>query len=586
MVLFAAGLAGADPGTGVDPAPPDAIPVDGLGLPLWQKAAWEDFPVRIELPDRPALDRLLARIPLASFAREQIRPVPGGGGRLVLEIRITSAEAAALEKAGVAFFRVEDRALAGRREVEAAWARSGLKSGAELLAATTGYYPTHAQVGAILAQLAADHPDICRTFSWGQSVQGRQLWGLVISADVMNSTAEPEVRLSSTMHGDEPPGMVMLLDLAEHLVTNYGAAGYEDVTGLVDGYEIHLMPLHNPDGYVGGFRTNVNGRDLNRNFPAPAPVHPVQEIENVHFMNYALSRHFVIGENGHAGALVVNYPWDYQFALAPDDAAFIRLSLEYSTTNTPMYNGFFSQGITNGAAWYIANGTLQDWAYVVTGSLDVTIEYSNIKWPAAAGLDQLWDDNRDSFMHFIKSARYGVNGVVTAADTGQPLSATVTVAGNARSVQTDPAHGDYYKLLDTGTYDLTFAADGYETELVTGVSTVWGTPTVLDVALTPDASAAPRPPAVLLRITATPNPFNPRTTLHLTLPEGGAAAVTIHDMQGGVVRRLYDGTPTAGTIAVDWDGRADDGAAAPSGIYFARLVRNGQAAATKLTLLR
>ena len=94
-------------------------------------------------------------------------------------------------------------------------------------------------------------------------------------------------------------------------------------------------------------------------------------------------------------------------------------------------------------------------------------------------------DNRESFMHFIKAARYGVNGVVTGSDTGLPLDATVTVAGNDKSVYTDSDFGDYYKLLDTGTYDITFSAAGYITETVYGVSTTWGTPTVLNVSLDP-----------------------------------------------------------------------------------------------------
>ena len=68
------------------------------------------------------------------------------------------------------------------------------------------------------------------------------------------------------MHGDEPPGMVMLIDLAHYLVENYNQVGYEDVTDLLDTTEITIMPLHNPDGYVADTRYNADGVDLNRNF--------------------------------------------------------------------------------------------------------------------------------------------------------------------------------------------------------------------------------------------------------------------------------------------------------------------------------
>jgi hypothetical protein len=377
-----------------------------------------------------------------------------------------------------------------RAEMEEIWATQAEIGGDLLKFGQKDTYHTYAQIGALLAQTTADHPDIAQDFVWGASVQGRELLGIKITDNVDLEEPEPEVRLSSSMHGDEPPGMEMLLYLIEYLTDNYGQPGFEDVTYLVDNYELHILPLHNPDGYIAHSRYNANGIDLNRNFPVPNGSIGddgtwTEEIEAVHFKNYGFSHNFVISENGHAGALVVNYPWDYTYDLTPDDAAIIQLSLEYSTYNLPMYNGSFPQGITHGAQWYVVRGSLQDWSYHETGCIDVTIEYHNNKWPSATLLPQLWDENRESFMHFIKAARYGVNGIVRASDTKQPLFATVTVLGNEKSVFTDPDHGDYYKLLDTGTYDIEISAAGYLTQTVYGVETTWGTPTILNVALDP-----------------------------------------------------------------------------------------------------
>jgi len=466
-----------------------AIPHDDKGLPLWEIARWVDAPIHMELPDRAALDELLATVPIASFHRDQISLVYTSpkSYHLEFEPRVTVAESRQLTAAGYTFTALPDLDRAGREAVEKRWAAQAAAGGKALLFGEKGTYPTHAQIGTDLAAVAAAHPSICRTFSWGQSVQGRDQWGIVISADVNNTAAEPEVRLSSTMHGDEPPGMVMLINLVHYLAENYNQPGYEDVTDLVNTTEITIMPLHNPDGYVADTRYNADGVDLNRNFLEPGGSDPVLAQENVNYRNVALSHHFVVSENGHSGALVVNYPWDYTYTLCPDDAAAIQLSLAYSTTNLPMYNGSFPQGITNGAAWYVALGTVQDWVYAMTDCIDVTIEYYNTKWPAESVLDGLWDDNRQSFMNFIKASHYGINGVVTGSDTGLPLEATVTVVGNSETVGTDPAHGDYYKLLDTGSYDVTFTASGYITRTFTAVATTWGVPTVLDVVLDPVA---------------------------------------------------------------------------------------------------
>jgi hypothetical protein len=287
------------------------------------------------------------------------------------------------------------------------------------------------------------------------------------------------------MHGDEVTGMVLLLDFANYLLTNYGVAGRQDVTNLVDNYEIHIIPSYNPDGTYLSQRGNANSVDLNRNFPLPAGTDPVTATENLAFMSHANAHHFTISENYHGGALVVNYLWDYTPTLTSDDAALQKMSLEYSTYNTPMYNGAFTQGITNGYAWYQALGTLQDWSYDQTGCIDATVEVSNTKWPATSTLTAFWNENRESLMHYAKTARYGVNGVVTDAVSGLPVDATVTVTGNAKTVRTDPAHGDYYKLLATGTYGLSFSAPGYMTQAFSNVATTWGTPTVLNVQLQP-----------------------------------------------------------------------------------------------------
>ena len=470
------------------------IPLDRNGLPLWEAREYTDFPVRIELPTPEELDALLAAVPIASFNREQVNVVFDSPKEihLLFEPRVTSAEAAALAAAGYRATRLPDLEKQMRHEMERAWAEQAKLGGDLLTYGEKGVYHTHAQIGTILSQTQTDHPALADDFVWGYSVLGRELWGIVISDNVGVEEAEPEVRLSSTMHGDEPPGMEMLLYLVDYLTDNYGQPGYEDVTYLVDNYEIHILPLHNPDGYIAGSRYNNNGIDLNRNFPVPdgsigGDGTWTEEVETVQMKTYGFSHHFVIGEDGHSGALVVNYPWDYTYDLTPDNNAFIEMSLEYSTYNLPMYNGSFSQGITNGAQWYVTEGSLQDWSYEETGCMHVIIEYNDIKWPPASQLDGLWDDNRESFMHWIKSARHGVNGVVTGSDTGLPLNATVTVAGNSKQVFTDPDRGDYYKLLDTGTYDISFSAAGYITHTEYGVSTTWGTPTVLDVVLDPVA---------------------------------------------------------------------------------------------------
>ncbi len=469
------------------------IPLDASGLPLWEVRTYNDFPVRIEVGSYEELEAMRDGAPVAGFHRGRLRVVweTPKEYHLVIEPRITDEEARALIGAGYSFETLPDAEQEVRREMERIWAEQAAEGGDRLEKGDRGVYHTHAQIGDILYQTMLDHPAIADTFIIGNSVQGRDIWGIRISNNIGSEEAEPEVRMSSTMHGNEPPGLEMLLYLVEFLTDEY--ASDPDAAFLVDNFEMHIIPCHNPDGLVVNSRYNANGIDLNRNFPVPdgsigGDGTWTEEIETRKFKDHGFAHHFVISENGHSGALVVNYPWDYTYDLTPDDAAIQLLSLEYSTYNLPMYNGAFPQGITNGAQWYIIKGGLQDWSYHETGCIDVTIEYSNAFAPPASTLDAMWeDDNKQSFIHWIQTASYGVNGIVTGSDTGLPLDATVAVTGIDKDVYTDPDFGDYYKLLDSGSYDITYSASGYISETHCGVSTTWGTPTVLNVDLDPVA---------------------------------------------------------------------------------------------------
>ncbi len=577
-----------------------AVPLDSKGLPLWEVRTYDDFPVRIELDSRKDLDRLLRDVPIASFNRERMSIVWDSPNEyhIVIEPRVTRDEAIALAGAGYVWEAMPDETKEVRKAMERLWAEQAREGGDHLKTGRMGVYHTHAQIGAILYQTMLDHPAIADTFIIGNSVLGRPIWGIRISDNVGTEEAEPEIRMASTMHGNEPPGLEMLLFLVAFLTDRY--AGDADATALVDGFEMHIIPCLNPDGLVAGTRGNARGVDLNRNYPVPDGTPGgdgtyTEEVETVNLMNYGFAHDFVISEDGHSGALVVNYPWDYTYALTPDDAAIEKLSLEYSTYNLPMYNGSFSQGIVRGALWYVTRGSLQDWSYHETGSIEVIIEYHNSHTPPASVLDNLWlVDNKQSFIHWIKSARYGINGIVTGADTGLPLDATVTVAGNSKSVYTDPDIGDYYKLLDTGTYDVTYSASGYLSETQQGVSVTWGAATVLDVELDPDVpvsisgadSEADIPPVTRLAGNV-PNPFNPTTTIRYELGSAAHVSVGVYDLSGRLVRGLLSSEPVgAGRHAVVWDGRTDAGGEAASGLYYYRLDAGDFCGVRKMMLIR
>src|SRR5206468_1559985 len=117
-------------------------------------------------------------------------------------------------------------------------------------------------------------------------------------------------------------------------------------------------------------------------------------------------------------------------------------------------------------------------------------------------------DNRDSMLNYMEGANWGVRGLVTNANTGAPLNAKITLIGpppnptpdphhpNTQSVFTDPAVGDYHRMLLPGTYTLKFEAAGYVTQTISNVVVTSRTtdPTAtlrLNVQLAPNDAVAP-----------------------------------------------------------------------------------------------
>ena len=182
-------------------------------------------------------------------------------------------------------------------------------------------------------------------------------------------------------------------------------------------------------------------------------------------MDWTWDHHFVLSANMHTGALVANYPYDGPnsgaYSACPDDELFIHISLAYADAHPNMESGGFSNGITNGAQWYAISGGMQDWNYIWEGDFDITLEQNEVKWPNSNQLTGLWEDHREPMLVYIEEVHDGVRGIITDADSGEPLSANISVQGIDHDILPDPENGDYYRMLTPGSYTITAQEFGY-----------------------------------------------------------------------------------------------------------------------------
>ncbi len=83
-----------------------------------------------------------------------------------------------------------------------------------------------------------------------------------------------------------------------------------------------------------------------------------------------------------------------------------------------------------------------------------------------------------------------------------------------------------------------------------------------------------------------PNPFNPSTVIPFSLDRAGDATLALFNVLGQNVRSFDFPAAQPGSYSITWDGRTQQGAALPSGQYFARLSQDARVQVRKLTLLK
>ena len=94
------------------------------------------------------------------------------------------------------------------------------------------------------------------------------------------------------------------------------------------------------------------------------------------------------------------------------------------------------------------------------------------------------------------------------------------------------------------------------------------------------------PPAKHMLYANHPNPFNPTTGLHFTLPRPEHVVLSVHDVRGRHVALILMGDLEAGEFAVKWNGKDDSGREVGSGTYIARLQTDSFTATRKMVLIR
>lgn len=392
-------------------------------------------------------------------------------------------------------------------------------------------YPSYQVYVDLMQNLAQDFPNICKLDTIGYSVENR----LILSLKIYDNATEnaPKFFYSSTIHGDELTGAVVLLRLADYLLKNYQTNN--EIQNLISNMQIYICPIANPDGvYAGGnnnvsnaTRYNANYVDLNRNFPNPKygqhPDGEQHQKETLAFMNYSLQEDFDLSINLHTGAEVCNYPWDTwkeNERRHPDTEWFISLCQEFvSQVRNAGGQNYFSDvtysGITNGGDWYKIYGSRQDWQNWYTKARELTLEVSTTKTPSSNLLPLYWNKLKDGLISFINNSLTGVEGLIKDINSQETIeNATIKVENiDYDSLFTySNNQGYYFRPLLPGNYQIKISAQGYNDTIV-NINIEDNTTLTQDIYLSPCSTSLSSYENSIEDVIIFPNPCNEKLFL-------------------------------------------------------------------------
>jgi carboxypeptidase T len=470
-------------------------------------------------------------------------------------------------------------------------------------------YPDLAQLIDIMSAAAAAYPEICQfvdltlALDAPPTVEGRHLFAVKISDNVNVDEDEPAALMVSAHHSRELSSVVMGLYAIEELTTRYGID--PAITAAVDANEIWITPIWNPDGYNWVFtmdnmwRKNRRvfatdiGVDQNRNYPlgwdgpctgstdpgsqtykGPSPA---SEAETQTMMAWSEEQRFakVLDFHNHGREALHGFAcWSYPFDdYLRDEAISFATECGYGGSVRPPSS----------------EGEHFEWQFGMQGALAFLLEmhddfqptYSSalaeaaLVWPGALGLladpIPLW-------------------GYVTEAGSETPVAATLNYVGhpfaNGEENKSGGPQGRYHAFLPAGSYDILFEAEGYTSELVTGIVVTAGGSARQDVSMHRDLTSLAQVESMAEedRLLAVSNSSAP--TLRFRIGAPTRTELRIFDVKGSLVRSLLSGHHQPGIYESVWDGRDDRGGQVASGIYFARLKTDRMANGRKVLLVK
>jgi carboxypeptidase T len=335
-------------------------------------------------------------------------------------------------------------------------------------------YRTVEETTADLAQLAADRPELVTWVDIGDSWDkvsgarpGYDLYALVLTSSAVPGP-KPRFLLMAAIHARELTTAELAARFAEYLVANYGTD--PDVTWLLDYFEVHVLPMTNPDGRKQAeageyWRKNTDnddgctmfpyyGTDLNRNSgfhwggastapcaetyqgPSAASEPETQAIQN--YVAGVFPDQRGPGDDDpapddamgvfvtlHSFSELVLFPYGFRPTPSPNHAQLETLGRKFG-----YFDGYEVCQAGEPGCLYPTTGSTDDWAYGELGLAAYTFELGTCFFQDCATFENaIIPQNLPALLYAFKATRRPYQSPAGPETLGVTATPTVTVAG-------------------------------------------------------------------------------------------------------------------------------------------------------------
>jgi len=260
-------------------------------------------------------------------------------------------------------------------------------------------YKSYSQVSDYVDTLVAQYPNLASRFEIGQSIHGRDLFGIKITGP---GSGKPGVLFNGCQHAREFVAVMVPMYIADRLLRDYDSDPY--VKSLVDRLEFYIIPIVNPDGFEYAWNTDRMWRknrreswgvDLNRNWgynwggggssgykwdETYRGTSAFSEPETANMRDFILAQGNIDSHiDFHNYSQLILQPWGCCSGYPPDHSLYEQLGSEMVDLIYDVHHKNYDHGRTY-YILYQASGIAPDWTYAETGALGITIELRDTGW--------------------------------------------------------------------------------------------------------------------------------------------------------------------------------------------------------------